>query len=312
MGFGTFIFVSILAHLKIPLDSLNIDRWSVIDTFLNSFFNNESHPYKALSHKGNPPGPMPFYYFLNVPFYFTKWYVIPPLLSVFILSVITVRTSISDRLKTILLICVFSSILLFYEIATRSNILINSLIIAFILNHLLKLNYDRLESRNVFAYILFGLLMSTRAVFIIPTIIFFLYLLRKKQKSTLITLNFIAVAAFSFTFTPLLFKYDNPLDAFTPFLIQSSELIPVHYIAITIILVTLISPKINSLMKLNFFAGLAMFLLILTYSIRLIIIHGFDVAFFGNKVDLTYFIFSVPFLYYYLLSAFHKEKIETP
>lgn len=46
---------------KIPVESLNVDRWSVITSFWDQYFNGQ-YVYYAQSHLGNYPGPMPFYF----------------------------------------------------------------------------------------------------------------------------------------------------------------------------------------------------------------------------------------------------------
>jgi hypothetical protein len=67
LAFFTLLFS--IVFYKITPESLNVDRWSVITSFWDNYFNNE-YVYAAKSHKGNPPGPMPFYYIIALPFYF--------------------------------------------------------------------------------------------------------------------------------------------------------------------------------------------------------------------------------------------------
>ena len=58
-----FFLISIYIFNKVSVDSLNVDRWSVITSFWDSFFKGE-YVYLAKSNVGNPPGPMPFYFIL--------------------------------------------------------------------------------------------------------------------------------------------------------------------------------------------------------------------------------------------------------
>jgi len=62
-----FIF-SIFLFRLIPQETLNVDRFSVITSFWDSYFNWE-YVYFAKSFHGNLPGPMPFYFILALPFY---------------------------------------------------------------------------------------------------------------------------------------------------------------------------------------------------------------------------------------------------
>ena len=66
-----FILASKFIFMKIPYESLNVDRWSVITSFWDNFFRND-YVYFAKSNVGNPPGPMPFYFILALPFYLIR------------------------------------------------------------------------------------------------------------------------------------------------------------------------------------------------------------------------------------------------
>lgn len=70
------IFSSIILLLiasKVPIESLKVDRWSVITSFWDNYFSNQ-YVYFAKSFDGNYPGPMPFYFVLFLPFYFLNEY----------------------------------------------------------------------------------------------------------------------------------------------------------------------------------------------------------------------------------------------
>ena len=63
-----FIITSVLVFNKIHVESLKVDRWSVITSFWDNYLNGK-YVYFAKSNMGNPPGPMPFYFILALPFY---------------------------------------------------------------------------------------------------------------------------------------------------------------------------------------------------------------------------------------------------
>jgi hypothetical protein len=64
------LFSFYLVH-KVPMETLNVDRWSIITSFWDNYFSGK-YVYMAKSHMGNKPGPMPFYFILALPFYFLK------------------------------------------------------------------------------------------------------------------------------------------------------------------------------------------------------------------------------------------------
>ncbi len=65
---GFIMSLVIISYFTIPLESLNVDRWSVISSFLTEFHNG-NYPYYAKSHMGSYPGPMPIYYLIASPFH---------------------------------------------------------------------------------------------------------------------------------------------------------------------------------------------------------------------------------------------------
>src|SRR4029079_14747578 len=65
---GGLNIASYFVFQRLPQDSINVDRWSVIVSFWDSFFRGE-YVYFAKSHLGNLPGPMPVYFIIALPFY---------------------------------------------------------------------------------------------------------------------------------------------------------------------------------------------------------------------------------------------------
>lgn len=63
-----FLILSFFIFLFIPKETLHVDRWSVINSFWENYFNNK-YVYYAKSFDNNSPGPMPFYFVLALPFY---------------------------------------------------------------------------------------------------------------------------------------------------------------------------------------------------------------------------------------------------
>src|SRR5690606_4490533 len=65
---SSFFIVSFIVCYNLLVEKLIVDRWSVITSFCYAHFAN-IYPYFAKSNVGNPPGPMPFYFLLALPFY---------------------------------------------------------------------------------------------------------------------------------------------------------------------------------------------------------------------------------------------------
>ena len=288
------IVIGIGAWFYIPIEGLNIDRWSVIDSFLTAFYDG-IHPYFARSHEGNLPGPMPFYFFLNLPFYLTKTFFIPSVIGIILFLYYLKKQDSSSRWQ--ILFYTLMAPFLYYEIVGRSNIFINAFLFFLVLDFI-KQSIQQEQIRNQWiGFALFGLMMSTRGVFIIPALIFMMYYWRKSKKPILFfgQLAF-SVIVFASTFMPLVYYFPEHMSVLTPIEIQSGGLMPKSIVGIFIIWALAVGLFMKRAKNMMFSIGSMLFLLILTYAIRLIVLHGFEMAFHGSIMDLTYFIFCVPFL----------------
>jgi hypothetical protein len=168
-----FVLVCYSAFNKIPVETLNVDRCSVITSFWDSYFNNQ-YVYFAKSNVGNPPGPIPFYFMLALPFYFfgeLGWFSVMGIILFFVF----LRYSKTSKLNsTTGLLLTLSSIFYLWEVVSRSNIFLNSSLILFVLYYYLKI--EKINIKNItFAGLLIGLSISTRNVLVIPFVIAFIY-----------------------------------------------------------------------------------------------------------------------------------------
>ncbi|MDK2773252.1 MAG: hypothetical protein KYX68_13675, partial [Flavobacterium sp.] len=169
----TISIISLIVANKIPLENLKIDRWSVTSSFWDNYFK-DLYVYNAKSFDGNNPGPMPFYFIIMLPFYFLKEYSYITVIAIFLLYS-KIRKSKERELFTILVI---SSVYIYYEIIARSNIFFNSTLI------LISLFYFFNKNKSIVLNgIIFGLLLSTRNVFVIVYGITFLFSLKKDIQS---------------------------------------------------------------------------------------------------------------------------------
>jgi len=306
-----FIIVSFLIFKKIEVLTLNVDRWSVITSFWDALFNSE-YPYYAKSNLGNRPGPMPIYFLLAFPFYLIKELGGFSLLGLIILPYIIGKTKASLNYKLLIIIFVITSTYYLWEIVSRSNLFTNSLLIVWFLINFI----ERKNNKNAafyFSAVIAGLLLSTRAVFIIPYIIVFMYSLRKKELTIPVFLIYtsIAVITFFLTFLPFILMYPNDFFKMNPFIIQSTFLIPSYYTMLFILIAFVFSFLAENKNNLYYYSGLALFIAILIYFIYHIITSGFNTAYFESNADISYFIFCIPFFIIYLSNTFHDNMLKS-
>jgi hypothetical protein len=309
-----YIILSLFLFDLIPQSTLNVDRYSVINSFWDSFLNSD-YAYAAKSHQGNFPGPMPFYFLLAFPFYLTGELGYFSLFGLIIFAVLLKysKVNINNQITGILLITLSAFYL--WETISRSNIFLNSsLILLSILFFINSLNMNRKKHIMIHGIII-GLLLSTRNVLILPYIVLFIYLLKNKIYNLIdfLKISVIILITFTITFLPFVINHFQSFLEINPFIIQSSILMPSWLSFVCIIMTSISFFLIKQKDEIFFFSGIFLFLTILIYFFYLILIHGFQNTLFGSIADISYFILCVPFLLYFLLNENRKndEQIDT-
>lgn len=306
-----FFLLSIIVFKTITPESLIVDRWSVISSFWKASFNHE-YPYSAISHLGNPPGPMPVYFILALPFYLLGEIGYMSLFALFLFIFFIEKLKISAAVKLWNSLFLIGSAYFLWEIVCRSTIFFNSTII---LGCIIWFNsIDKQENRKslYFWAVAIGLSLSTRSVFAIPVIISSLAALRRKEVSikNMIIVLLIAGTVFFVTFLPFLIFSPENFFRINPFITQSSLLMPFYFSVCFIILAIGTSFLCKSGNDDYFYSGLVLFLTILGYFIYHIIKRGFTSAYYSSISDISYFILCAPFLQYYILREIHRKHPE--
>ena len=139
--------------------------------------------------------------------------------------------------------------------------------------------------------------------------VFFLSGLINKEYTfkNLIFIGLIAFAGFLITFLPFLIFFNADFWVMNPFTIQSSFLVPPVYVLAFIIITFLLTFTVKSKADKFFISGLSLFISILIYAFYSILKNLSTESFNENCVDISYFIFCVPFLIFYLTSCESTE-----
>lgn len=299
-----FAIVSFFVWKKIPVETLNVDRWSVITSFWDTHFSN-NYAYSAKSHLGNPPGPMPFYFLLALPFYLIKELGYLSIMGVIVFYMLMVFNKIKAEKRLLVLLFILSSLSTIWEVACRSNVFFNSSLILCIILFILH----QIQSNKISIFITsfaIGLTLSTRNVFVIPYIIVFLFLLKSKKISfqQFFSIGILSILVFGSTFVPFIYKYWNEFLETNPFIIQSTFLIPFEYTILFIALAIGSAWLVKNNKEIIFYSGLILFISIFIYMLYHIFKVGFHQAILGSIVDISYFILCVPFLIWYCVDEF--------
>lgn len=315
---STYVLLAVFTILfsfvfyKITPESLNVDRWSVITSFWDNYFNNE-YVYAAKSHKGNPPGPMPFYYIIALPFYFMGELGYLSILGSLAFLIILTYLKVQNYLKIIALLLLLTSTFYLWEVTCRSNIFLNASLIVFSMLYFFKTIENKLKAKNLLLLgILIGLLLSTRNVFVIPFIVLFLYALKLNLISikNTIYIGLIVIVTFCLTFLPFIYNHFEEFKKINPFIIQSTYLMPFSYTVFCVVLSFISFLVVKNKNDVFFYSGIILFITVIIHYIHLIGVSSFNEAFFESRADISYFILSAPFLLIHFILEENVKKLD--
>ena len=288
-----FVIACLALFPAIPKESLNVDRWEMIQVFWDSFLKG-FYPYAAQGSNGNYPGPMPFYFFLFYPFYRIGEIGLSSILAIMIWEFYIYK---KEGLSALNLNCLllYTSLAIYWEIFARSTIFFNTVLFAIYFFSLKSLKEENKISFYASALV-GGLLFSTRNVFIIPLLIWGIYALRTQFRFVAL-LRWAIVFLFTFilTFVPVYALGPDQFFARNPFLTQGTVLLPFFWIICFLILTIGISFKVRSFRDVIFYSGVLLFLIITGHVIYALIDSGID-AYLTAGADISYYLFCFPFL----------------
>ena len=279
---------------KIKVESLTVDRWSVITSFLDSLLDGE-FPYLAKSHRGNPPGPFPVYFLIAFPFYLIGEIGVFTVLGYIGLIFYINKNFTENRIKIILILLLLISPASTWELTVRSTILINMVLILYYI----KWISEKEENQNhnfILPGILGGFLLSTRGIVALILLGFLSYNYLKNHKSyRFLKTGIFILLGFTVTLLPF-FLWDAKLFIlYNPITLQAGFL-PSWIILIFIVLFILAGLKAENLQIFYNYVGVLLFAAVsCTFLINILQIGLYD-SFIQSKFDISYFIFSIPFL----------------
>ena len=275
--------------------TLHVDRWSLIQAFWDAFLKG-NYPYAVRSHLNGSVGTMPVYFLLAFPFYLLHEIGYFSLAGLVVLAIYLRKNhTAGDSLR--LLAVVLCSLPVFWEIAVRSTILVNSVL--FLLYTAWIWDTGISKTKNFWiAALLGGLLLSTRTVFSLGLVIYTMYMVRQREVklTRIVTWGLLVMAVFCLTLLPFVLLFPGEVLHHNPFRIQSeqllSPLLSVMMIAIAMLAGLFVRDK-SSLLFLN---GLVYLIAFIVFVVH---ISGEDSLmhdYLGNRIDVSYSMLAFPFL----------------
>lgn len=193
-----------------------------------------------------------------------------------------------------------------WEVLVRSNIFLNAVLIAcsIVLFFRIK-NYASLKNQLFIGGII-GLLLSTRNVFALCYIIFFLHTIRTGQLSlkSAIKIGAISVLIFISTFLPFVMGFRDDFLQMNPFIIQSSFLMPFGWVVTAILCSCFMFLFCKQNADVFFYSGVILFITIMLHFAY----HALSTSVYisliqESSIDVSYFILCIPFFLCYLLNG---------
>jgi len=289
---------------SIPKESLNVDRWEMIQIFLDAV-SDGIYPYGVHSATGNYPGPMPFYFVMAYPFYMIGEIGWMTVLSIW-LTFAYFKNKLDANTLGLLMLLLFSSLSLYWEIFARSTVFINSLLFAIYFFSLRKL--PDLTGAPFYAWALLGgILFSTRNVFALPLVIWGIYVCKEKKIGILRLAKWTGcfIMAFILTFLPLYFMDPHTFMRLNPFVTQGNVLLPFTYVACFAGLAFILPFCCKRYADVTFYSAVLLFLTITGHVVYALIDRGMD-AYLTAGADISYYLFCFPFL---LKSMLIEDKL---
>lgn len=292
---------SLFVFRKIHISSLNVDRWSVIYSFWEAFFNGD-YPYFAKSHMNNPPGPMPIYFVIALPFYLINEIGWMPLVAVFIGVIFINKLVKNPTSQLVFILFMFTFMGFYWELLSRSTILLNSFLVLIVLLYSEK-SIARQNYSFYLSALLTGVILSTRMVFIMPFLSLGIMTLLSKKVSfpRLLSWTALALFAFALTFLPFYIGFQESFFVMNPFKVQSGFLLPSIYNYLFILISIVLSLFFYNQLSLLLLSGYSLFISIFIYFVYHLMHSGLQGAYFQSGADISYFLFCVPFLLMHFL-----------
>lgn len=294
------LLISMAFFFLYPQNLLRVDRFEMINLFWDNWFSNKC-PYCPRTEGTNIPGPFPFYFYLAFPFYIINETGYLSLLGVITFVAMLKLSNNKNKISYPLVLILLSCPAVIYEIAGRSTVFLNSVLILIIM---LYLNDNKLKTwQNVLITgILTGLLLSTRSLSFLFVFLSYLFFYQKNffEKKVFLS-GVLSLIVFAVTFIPILLVCKDIFPANNPFVVQSS-LVPTTYIGIIGIISFFITITLKRFATFCWFSGIICITLFISY-LSLFVKNGLINSIIESNVDISYVTFSIPFLLYSMIEA---------
>ncbi len=304
----SFLGLGIAIQYNVDPLTIQVDRWSAIHNFLEGMLQG-IYPYGQQTHLGGYGSPLPVWQLVHLPFYVmgNVGLSIFAVIGLFIYTINKTRGMQVALAATLLLIL---SPTCWYEIAVRSDLITNILLVTIIVEWLMYYQIS-LSKRTVSLAILSGLLLSTRLVAVIPLAVIYGYeFLTMGWKKQSIFLG-ISLLTFGLTLVPFLLWEGSTLFFFeyNPFVLQTRQGSGYSLLIFTAIAISItLYMKEDRRMRLTITGGLLTCLVTIAFFEKMWAENLWN-ELFSPTFDITYLSMALPFYLVEIASSCKKSKL---
>jgi hypothetical protein len=305
IGAATVFFVFcylVILHSIDPL-SLNVDRWSAISSFVTNLFSG-IFPYTGRTHLGHSISGFPGLFLLSMPFQLLGdvgyLQVFGFLCFVFLVN----RLSGAVSSKAAVLWCAGTSPVFLWEVAVRSELFSNMVIVILLLYGCETIKAEKRIWSMIVLGACAGLVLSTRGIVLIPFLMYFSGYFSRREMICASVFSISLVISFVSTLLPLYIWAPDLFLTNNPFLLQSSY-IPMPFLGAVLVISIIAGRSFRTFDRLLLRCGYVLWGLDAILFLKAVVQEGWDPIVFQHGFDISYFQFPTPFL---LLSLFHKRK----
>lgn len=296
--FWTTVVLAALLYLlildRVPPGSVRVDRWSAITAFNEKLLAGE-YPYEARTHLGSRVSGLPMLFAFGLPF---QWAGDVGYLQVFAFVVFAVACQRlwGQRFDVVppLLLLVTSPANL-WEVAARSDLLSNSLVLVMFLFLSEQWRGKKTRTRMAALGVLGGLVASTRLVLAVPMLVYFIGYFRRDEVRAAVTSAAVALAVFAATILPFVLWDPRLFLSNNPFVWQTI-LAPIPVQAGAVVASVAAGLAAGSLSSKCFSAGLVLFATVLVTFLLGAWNQGLEKTLVGSGFDISYFDLALPLL----------------
>lgn len=273
--------------------SINVDRWSALHYPIENLLNGK-FPYLANTHLGGNASPFPIWQLFHIPFYILGNVGLSEIFT-FVLFILSIYYRFGTKIASIALIILGINANLWYEVAVRSDMISNFLLLATFVNIVWSKNF-MYEKHYWVLSVISGLWLSTRLNVAFPLYLLFLKDWIKLDWKKKITTPVLVIIVFASTFLPLiiwdyqtLFFHEN-----SPFSLQTRQGTPIDLI-LMICIASIIAILYKKESVYHLLTSIMMVCVFLIPKSRVIIEANDLLNIFDPWCDITYLHASIPF-----------------